>query len=105
MTTDIILSKIPFPRGKNVSVIVRVPDPTSLTWDTIFNFIEERSHVPRLFMACTDANGKYIYGDSPNYPKWNYEDYRLSSQNGKFLSTAVINIHSTPCFKISNKVK
>jgi len=95
---DIILSKIPFPTGKNVSTIIRVSDPTSLTWDSIFNFIEERSHVPRLFMACTDSNGKYIYGDSHQYPVWNYEDYRMSNQNGDFLSTAIINIHSIPRF-------
>jgi len=97
MLIDIVLSKVPFPYGKSASVIMRVPQPTSVTWETIFAFIEKQTNMPRILFAGTNSKGKYIYGKSSEYPPWNYDNYRLCNMNGKYMSSAIVNIHFTPC--------
>ena len=51
MLTDIVLTKIPFPSGKYTSIIMRVPDPNSVTWEGIFAYIEKRTEIPRAFFG------------------------------------------------------
>jgi|UniRef100_A0A6C0C4F6 hypothetical protein len=96
MLTDIILSDIPFPHGKEETIIMRVEEPTKITWDSIFAFIEEKSQMPRCVMAGSDSNGKYIYGKYLEYPDWVYDSFRLCQSNGKMTSAALVRIHSTP---------
>jgi hypothetical protein len=98
MPTDIILSKVPFPHGNSETIIMRVEDPTKLTWESIFTFIENRTNMPRCIIAGTDSNGKYIYGKCTEYPPWIYNNYRLSEVNGTKIASAFICIHSTPWF-------
>jgi hypothetical protein len=96
MLTDIVLSKVPFPYGKYASIIMRVLDPTSVTWETIFDFIEETAKMPRCFLAGSDYKGKYIYGKYPKYPPWIYDNYRLCKMDGVYTMSALVNIHFTP---------
>ena len=95
MTTDIILSNVPLKRGKSTSIIMRSPDPQSLTWDMIFNFIEDKTKMPRKYIAGRDANGKYIYGRLSQYPLWNFDDYRLRTTDGVYVNSAVVTMHFT----------
>ena len=95
MLTDIVLAKVPFPSGKNASIIMRVPDPTSITWEGIFDFIEQQTKMPRRFLAGSNSKGKYIYGKYPKYPPWVFNDYRLYEKNGTYSMSALVNIHFT----------
>ena len=95
MLTDIVLSKVPFPRGRYTSIIMRVPDPTSVTWEGIFAFIEQKTKLPRCFLAGSNSEGKYIYGKYPKYPPWVFDDYRLCRMNGTHTMSALVNIHFT----------
>ena len=95
MLTDIVLSKVPFPYGKYASIIMRVSDPTSVTWETIFAFIEQKSKLPRCFLAGSNSKGKYIYGKYSKYPPWIFDDYRLYKINGTHTMSALVNIHFT----------
>ena len=96
MLTDIVLSKVPFPHGKNETIIMRVEDPTKVTWNSIFAFIEKQSQMPRCIMAGSDSKGKYIYGKYQKYPPWIYDNYRLCAMDGEYTVTALVNIHFTP---------
>jgi len=96
MLTDIVLSKVPFPRGRYTSIIMRVPDPTSVTWEGIFAYIEKKTEIPRRFLAGSNSKGKYIYGGYQEYPPWIYDNYRLCTTNGKYTMCALVNIHLTP---------
>ena len=96
MLTDIVLSKVPLPRGEYASVVMHVHNPTNLTWEDIFVFIENTTKVPRSFLAGTDFKGKYVYGQNQVYPPWIYDNYRLLDRNGKYTMTALVNIHFTP---------
>ena len=98
MLTDIVLSKVPFPHGKNETIIMRVEDPTKVTWNSIFAFIEKQSQMPRCIMAGSDSKGKYIYGKHPTYPCWIYDNYRLCEPSGRKLESAVVCMHATPWF-------
>ena len=95
MLTDIVLAKVPFPHGKYNSIIMRVPDPTSVTWEVIFAFIEQKTKLPRCFLAGSNSKGKYIYGKYPTYPPWVFNDYRLYKMNGTYSMSALVNIHFT----------
>ena len=94
MPVDIILSRVP--SEKNETITMRVEDPTKVTWDSIFAFIEKKTNLPRRIMAGTDSNGKYIYGKYNEYPLWIYDNYRLSDVNGRKISSAIVCFHSTP---------
>ena len=96
MLTDIILSNLPFPRGEYASVVMRVHNPTNLSWEDIFAFIENRTTVPRSFLAGSDFEGKYVYGEQQEYPLWIYNNYRLLDRNGKYTVSAIVNIHLIP---------
>ncbi len=96
MLTDIVLSKVPFPHGKYASVVMHVHNPINLTWEDIFVFIENRTKVPRSFLAGSDFKGKYIYGKQPEYPIWIYNNYRLLDRDGKYTMSALVNIHFAP---------
>jgi len=93
---DIVLSKVPFPYGKSNSIIMHAPIPTSVTWETIFGFIEKRTNIPRTFFSGTNAKGQKIYGGREPYPPWIYDEYRLRDVNGRTVATAFINIHFAP---------
>jgi hypothetical protein len=96
MTTDIILSKVPFPCGDSTSIVMRVLSPTSVTWETIFKYIEKKTNMPRYLFAGTNNTGQYVYGKRSPYPPWNYDKYRLYSKSGRILSSAFVSIHFTP---------
>ena len=96
MLTDIILSNLPFPRGKCASVVMHVRNPMDLTWEDIFAFIENRTKLPRRFLAGSDFKGKYVYGEQTEYPLWIYNNYRLLDMNGKHTVSAIVNIHFSP---------
>jgi len=96
MLTDIVLTKVPFPCGNYRCIIMRVPDPTSVTWDRIFAYIEKKTEIPRCFLAGSNSKGKYIYGKYKKYPPWIYDNYRLYTTNGEYTASALINIHITP---------
>ena len=96
MLTDIVLTKIPFPSGKYTSIIMRVPDPNSVTWEGIFAYIEKRTEIPRRFLAGSNSKGKYIYGKYQKYPPWIYDNYRLCAMDGEYTVSALVNIHFTP---------
>ena len=76
---------------------MRVPNPNSVTWETIFAFIEEKAKMPRCFLkAGSDFKGKYIYGKYPKYPPWIYDNYRLCKMDGAYTMSALVSIHFTP---------
>jgi len=96
MLTDIILSNLPFPLEKCSSVVMHVRNPMDLTWEDIFAFIENRTKLPRRFLAGSDFEGKYVYGEQQEYPLWIYNNYRLLDRNGKYTVSAIVNIHLIP---------
>ena len=50
MPSDIILSDVPTKYG-NKSLIMRAIQPENVTWDDIFNFIENKTTMPRKFIV------------------------------------------------------
>tara|TARA_B100000676_G_C17263481_1_gene429379 strand:+ start:166 stop:468 length:303 start_codon:yes stop_codon:yes gene_type:complete len=95
MSVEIILSKVPMPHGKNSTCILRVDDPYNVTWEQIFTFCEEKSTLPRRFMRACNFDGKWIMGKFVNEEKINYDKFRLCSQNGEYISTALISMEFT----------
>ena len=96
MTVEIILSRVPMPHGKNTSFILRVDDPYNVTWEQIFTFCEKKSTLPRRFMKACNFDGKYIMGKTLSKEKVDYDKFRLCSQNGKYISSALISMSFTP---------
>ena len=96
MSVEIILSNVPMPYGKNSTFILRVDDPYNVTWEQIFTFCEQKSQVPRRFMRACNFDGKFIMGKITHTNNINYEKFRLCSQDGNKISTALISIEFTP---------
>ena len=50
MLTDIVLSKVPFPHGKNETIIMRVEDPTKVTLEFNICFYRKTNHnMPQVY--------------------------------------------------------
>ena len=96
MSVEIILSKVPMAHGQNSTVILRVDDPYNVTWEQIFAFCEKHSQVPRRFMRACNFDGKFIMGKFTHKNNINYDKFRLSSQDGNKISTALISMEFTP---------
>ncbi len=95
MSVDIILSQVPLPHGNKSTFILRVDEPYNVTWDQIFNFCEEKSKLPRRFIKACNFDGKFIMGKFSNKEKINYDKFRLRSQNGEYISSALISMGFT----------
>jgi len=96
MSIDIILSKVPLPHGKNTSLIMRVDNPKEITWNKIFDYCEQRSKIPRRFIKAYNFDGKMILGKLDQHTRFNYDKFRLRSQDGKYISSAFISMGFTP---------
>jgi len=95
MSVEIILSQVPLPHGNKSTLILRVDEPHSVTWDQIFDFCEEKSKLPRRFIKASNYDGKCIMGKFSNQENINYDKFRLRSQNGEYISTALISMGFT----------
>jgi len=93
MPSDIILSDVPTKYG-NKSLIMRAIQPENVTWDDIFNFIENKTTMPRKFIVGSRADGGYVYGKYNNYPPFNYIKHAFINQDGVITNTALVNIHT-----------
>ena len=96
MSIDIILSKVPMPHGKNTTFIMRVDNPKEITWNKIFDFCEERSKLPRRFIKACNFDGKMILGKIDQREPFDYDKFRLRSQDGKYIKSAFISMGLTP---------
>ena len=94
MLSDIILSNVPTKSGKK-SIIMRGIQPKNITWNDVFNFIEEKTTLPRKFIVGSKASGGYVYGKYQNHPSFNYAKYAFINEDGNITHTAIINIHTT----------
>ena len=94
MLSDIILSNVPTKFGKK-SIIMRGIQPENITWNEVFNFIEEKTTLPRKFIVGSKASGGYVYGKYRNHPSFNYVKHAFINEDGNITNTAIINIHTT----------
>ena len=95
MPVEIILSKVPMPHGKNTTFILRIDDPYNVTWEQIFAFCEEKTKLPRRFMRACNFDGKHIMGKVSHKENINYDKFRLRSQGGVYINTALISMGFT----------
>jgi len=96
MTIDIILAKVPLPHGQNTTFIMRVDNPNEITWNKIFDFCEEKSKIPRRFIKACNFDGKIISGRIDQRALFNYDKFRLRSQDGKYINSAFISMGLAP---------
>jgi len=90
---------------KHVNRYCSLQSTFSSPWEGIFAFIEQKTKLPRCFLAGSNSKGKYIYGKYLKYPQWIYDDYRLCTMNGTHTMSALVNIHFTAFGGLSTEKK
>ena len=72
-----------------------VDDPYDVNWEQIFAFCEEKTKLPRRFMRACNFDGKHIMGKVSHKENINYDKFRLRSQGGVYINTALISMEFT----------
>jgi hypothetical protein len=97
MSYQLIITNVPMINGNKKTISIRCDDPLVLTWNKVFDFMEENKSIPRKFIACINEIGKYIYGKDEIYPDFNFNNLCLQEKDGKKTSVGLVNTSLVLC--------